>query len=85
VLSREFVDVIEESGEGRVVGQYELAPHGAYARFITSDLEGGSDHLPLLVRLAKPSPTLLQNRFRCSPHENNHCSRVKSRLSNSSG
>jgi hypothetical protein len=56
-LSRDFADVIEEIGEGRVVGQYELAPKVAYARFITSDLEGGSDHQTVLVRLAEPGPT----------------------------
>ena len=56
-LSRDFAEVIEEIGEGRVVGQYELAPKVAFARFITSDLEGGSDHQSVLVRLAEPGPT----------------------------
>ncbi len=56
-LSSDFAEVIEEIGEGRVVGQYELAAKVAYARFVTSDLEGGSDHQTVLVRLAKPGPT----------------------------
>lgn len=56
-LSREFAEVIEEIGEGRVVGQYELAPKVAYARFITGDLEGGCDHQTVLVRLAEPGPS----------------------------
>ncbi len=57
VLAREFAEVIEEIGEGRVVGQYELAPKVAYARFITGDVEGGCDHQTVLVRLAEPGPT----------------------------
>jgi len=56
-LPRDFADVIEEIGEGRVVGQYELAPKVAYARFITGDAEGSSDHQSILVRLAEPGPT----------------------------
>jgi hypothetical protein len=55
-LAREFADVIEEVGEGRVVGQYELASKVAYARFVTADIEGGSDHQTVLVRLAEPGP-----------------------------
>lgn len=57
-LSREFAEVIEEIGEGRVVGQYELAPKVAYARFILGDMDGGSDHQTVLVRLAEPGPSL---------------------------
>jgi hypothetical protein len=56
-LLRDFAYVVEEIGEGRVVGQYELAAKVAYARFITSDVEGGSDHQTVLVRLAEPGPT----------------------------
>lgn len=56
-LSRDFSDVIEEIGEGRVVGQYELAPKVAYVRFVEGDVEGGSDHQSVLVRLAEPGPT----------------------------
>jgi hypothetical protein len=56
-LSRDFAELIEEIGEGRVVGQYELAPKVAYARFITGDVEGSSDHQSVLVRLAEPGPT----------------------------
>lgn len=56
-LSREFAGVIEEIGEGRVVGQYELAPKVAYARFVMGDAEGSSDHQSILVRLAEPGPT----------------------------
>ena len=56
-LSRDFAQVIEDIGEGRVVGQYELATKVAYARFVTSDIEGGSDHQTVLVRLAEPGPT----------------------------
>lgn len=55
-LAREFGPVIEEIGEGRVVGQYELAPKVAYARFVTSDVEGSSDHQSILIRLAEPAP-----------------------------
>lgn len=55
-LAREFGPVIEEIGEGRVVGQYELAPKVAYARFVTSDVEGSSDHQSILIRLAEPGP-----------------------------
>jgi len=57
-LTNEFAAVIEEIGEGRVVGQYELVPKVAYARFVTSDAEGSSDHQSILVRLAEPGPTL---------------------------
>jgi len=56
-LSRDFAEIIEEIGEGRVVGQFELAPKVAYARFIESSGEGGSDHQTILVRLAEPGPT----------------------------
>src|SRR5262249_11668666 len=55
-LPREFAHVIEEVGEGRVLGSYELAPKVAYARFIQGDAEGGSDHQTVFVRLAEPGP-----------------------------
>lgn len=56
-LAREFAPVIEEIGEGKVVGQYELVPKIAYARFVAGDLEGSSDHQSILIRLAEPGPT----------------------------
>ena len=56
-LPRDFARLIEMIGEGRVVGQYELAPKVAYARFVTSDAEGSSDYQCVVVRLAEPGPT----------------------------
>lgn len=56
-LSRDFSELIEEIGEGRVVGQFELAPKVAYARFVESSGEGSSDHQTIVVRLAEPGPT----------------------------
>lgn len=58
-LSRDFAEVIEEIGEGIVVGQYELAPKVAYARFVAGDVGGSSDHQSVLVRLAEPGPTFI--------------------------
>jgi hypothetical protein len=57
-LSRDFAQAIEDVGEGRVLGTYELAPKVAYARFVLGDAEGGSDHQTVFVRLAEPGPTL---------------------------
>jgi|GEM_PF-4721697 len=56
-LSRDFAEAIEEVGEGKVIGQYELAPKVAYARFVMGDAEGSSDHQTVLVRLAEPGPS----------------------------
>lgn len=56
-LPGDFSEVIEEVGEGRVAGQFELAPKVAYARFVLGDVEGSSDHQTVLVRLAEPGPT----------------------------
>ena len=56
-LPRDFVPLVEDVGEGRVVGQYELAPKVAYARFVTGDAEGSSDYQSVFVRLAEPGPT----------------------------
>jgi hypothetical protein len=56
-LGRDFAEIVEEIGEGKVVGQYELAPKVAYARFIAGDAEGSSDHQSVLIRLAEPGPT----------------------------
>lgn len=58
-LSRDFADITEEIGEGRIVGQFELAPKVAYARFILSDGDGSSDHQSVIVRLAEPGPTFV--------------------------
>ncbi len=58
-LSRDFADITEEIGEGRVVGQFELAPKVAFARFIVSDGDGSSDHQSVIVRLAEPGPTFV--------------------------
>lgn len=55
-LPRDFADLIEEIGEGRVVGQYELAPKVAYARFVTGDAEGSSDLQSVLIRLEESGP-----------------------------
>jgi hypothetical protein len=58
-LSRDFSDLLEEIGEGKVVGQYELAPGVAYARFVCGDAAGSSDHQSILVRLTDPGPTFI--------------------------
>lgn len=57
VLGREFIEISEEIGEGKVVGQYELVPKVAYARFVCGDVGGSSDHQSILIRLAEPGPT----------------------------
>lgn len=56
-LGRDLTAVIEEIGEGKVVGQYELVPKVVYARFVVGDAEGSSDHQSIIIRLAEPGPT----------------------------
>ncbi len=56
-LPKEFGPLVENIGEGNVLGQYELAPKVAYARFVAANLLGSSDHQTVLVRLAEPGPT----------------------------
>jgi hypothetical protein len=56
-LPKELGPLVEIIGEGNVLGQYELAPKVAYARFVTANLLGSSDHQSVLVRLAEPGPT----------------------------
>ncbi|HVK64433.1 MAG TPA: hypothetical protein VM694_08165 [Polyangium sp.] len=49
--------VAELAGGGKLLGDYELVPKVAYARFVLGDVAGSSDHQTVIVAMEEAGPT----------------------------
>ncbi|MDI1447924.1 hypothetical protein [Polyangium sp. 6x1] len=56
-LASSLAPVAELAGGGKVLGDYELAPKVAYARFVLGDLAGSSDHQTVILVMEEMGPT----------------------------